>query len=208
MQIQKNIAATLKHAMEVNQKTKLEFSKELGIPRSTLQTYLKGERNLRSDSIEEVAKALGMSPAQLIAGPGDTCVPGPSGLELILPRLEALRHQAHALADMLDELAVLAQQLSGEQSAAEEATPEWAENSACRYTVYETKDPFCAERSYGILCKERRADDWATTAAVAAFSGDRDAVSLLAQRCTKLQLSPVHLPDVISDFLAQEQEES
>lgn len=43
MQIEKNIAATLQNKMRESGKTKLEFSKELGIPRSTLQGYLKGE---------------------------------------------------------------------------------------------------------------------------------------------------------------------
>ena len=33
MQIEKNIAATLRHRMEAEKKSKLEFSKELGIPR-------------------------------------------------------------------------------------------------------------------------------------------------------------------------------
>ena len=56
MQIEKNIAATLRYRMEAEKKSKLEFSKELGIPRSTFQGYLKGENCLRSDSIEEIAK--------------------------------------------------------------------------------------------------------------------------------------------------------
>ena len=70
MQIEKNIAATLQRRMDEAGKTKLEFSRDLGIPRSTLQGYLRGEKGLRSDSIEELAKRLGMSPAQLISGPG------------------------------------------------------------------------------------------------------------------------------------------
>ena len=40
MQIEKNIAATLQRKMNAAGKTKLEFSKELGIPRSTFQEYL------------------------------------------------------------------------------------------------------------------------------------------------------------------------
>lgn len=64
MQIEKNIAATLRHRMEAEKKSKLEFSKELGIPRSTFQGYLKGENCLRSDSIEEIAKGLNITPAQ------------------------------------------------------------------------------------------------------------------------------------------------
>ena len=51
MQIEKNIAAMLQSKMKETGKTKLEFSKELGIPRSTLQVYLKGDKCLRSDSI-------------------------------------------------------------------------------------------------------------------------------------------------------------
>lgn len=70
MQIEKNIAATLQRRMDEAGKTKLEFSRDLGIPRSTLQGYLRGEKGLRSDSIEELAKRLGMSPAQLISGAG------------------------------------------------------------------------------------------------------------------------------------------
>ena len=69
MQIEKNIAAMLQSKMKETGKTKLEFSKELGIPRSTLQGYLKGDKCLRSDSIEEIAKRLDLSPAQLISGP-------------------------------------------------------------------------------------------------------------------------------------------
>lgn len=44
MQIEKNIAATLQRKMKAAGKTKLEFSKELGIPRSTFQEYLKGDQ--------------------------------------------------------------------------------------------------------------------------------------------------------------------
>ena len=46
MQIEKNIAAMLQSKMEETGKTKLEFSKELGIPRSTLQGYLKGDTSV------------------------------------------------------------------------------------------------------------------------------------------------------------------
>ena len=49
MQIEKNIAATLQRRMDEAGKTKLEFSRDLGIPRSTLQGYLRGEKGLRTD---------------------------------------------------------------------------------------------------------------------------------------------------------------
>ena len=68
MQIEKNIAATLQRKMKAAGKTKLEFSRELGIPRSTFQEYLKGEKCLRSDSIEELAKSLSSGTADLRTG--------------------------------------------------------------------------------------------------------------------------------------------
>ena len=86
MQIEKNIAATLRHRMEAEKKSKLEFSKELGIPRSTFQGYLKGENCLRSDSIEEIAKGLNITPAQLISGPEDAAAEVKARADYICPQ--------------------------------------------------------------------------------------------------------------------------
>lgn len=99
MQIEKNIAATLRHRMEAEKKSKLEFSKELGIPRSTFQGYLKGENCLRSDSIEEIAKGLNITPAQLISGPEDAAAES-LRLETLLPQIPALHPQAQRLAKL------------------------------------------------------------------------------------------------------------
>ena len=98
MQIEKNISATLNYMMEASRKTKMEFSKDLDIPRSTLQGYLKGDKCLRSDSIEMIAKSLGISPAQLISGP--ECIDGfgISGLDSILLEIQALHPRARPLA--------------------------------------------------------------------------------------------------------------
>ena len=98
MQIEKNIAATLQNKMRESGKTKLEFSKELGIPRSTLQGYLKGEKCLRSDSIEELAKSLHISSAQLIAGPEHAGAFKPFSMCALLAELQVLHPQAQALA--------------------------------------------------------------------------------------------------------------
>ncbi|WP_367272227.1 helix-turn-helix domain-containing protein [uncultured Dysosmobacter sp.] len=68
MQIEKNIAATLRSEMERQGKTLMEFSTELGIPRSTLQGYLKGTSHPRADSMEELAYKLGISLADLVSG--------------------------------------------------------------------------------------------------------------------------------------------
>ena len=79
-------------------KTKLRFSEELGIPRSTLQGYLKGDKALRSDSIEELAKCLGLTPAQLILGPEYTETYCVFCLESLSAEIQSLHPQAQALA--------------------------------------------------------------------------------------------------------------
>ena len=98
MQIEKNIAAMLQSKMKETGKTKLEFSKELGIPRSTLQGYLKGDKCLRSDSIEEIAKRLDLSPAQLISGPAYAEEFGLFSMDALQEELRMLHPQAQGLA--------------------------------------------------------------------------------------------------------------
>lgn len=98
MQIEKNIAAILQNRLKDSGKTKLKFSEGLGIPRSTLQGYLKGNAGLRSDSIEELAKCLGLTPAQLISGPEYAqayCASRPDSLSA---EIQSLHPQAQTLA--------------------------------------------------------------------------------------------------------------
>lgn len=98
MQIEKNIAAILQNRLKESGKTKLKFSEELGIPRSTLQGYLKGDKGLRSDSIEELAKCLGLTPAQLIAGPEYVQTYCASHLDSLSAEIQSLHPQAQTLA--------------------------------------------------------------------------------------------------------------
>jgi len=98
MQIEKNTAATLQSKMREAGKTKLEFSRELGIPRSTLQGYLKGDKCLRSDSIEELAKSLNISSAQLISGAEHAETFGAFSMTSLLAELQTLHPQAQVLA--------------------------------------------------------------------------------------------------------------
>lgn len=44
--------------MEERQLSLTEFSKELGIGKSSLQAYLNGQQNMRSDTIELIAEKL------------------------------------------------------------------------------------------------------------------------------------------------------
>ena len=63
LEIKKNISATLKREMDKRGLNFMEFSTEQGIPRTTLQGYLKGISSPRTDTLEELAKKLGISPA-------------------------------------------------------------------------------------------------------------------------------------------------
>ena len=98
MQIEKNIAAILQNRLKESGKTKLKFSEELGIPRSTLQGYLKGDKGLRSDSIEELANCLGPTPAQLISGAEHAQAYCASHLDSLFAEIQSLHPQAQTLA--------------------------------------------------------------------------------------------------------------
>ena len=205
MQIEKNIAATLHRKMEEEKKTKMEFSQELGIPRSTFQGYLKGEKSLRSDSIEELAKSLGISPAQLISGP--ECMSGDQNLDAILMEAAFLHPQAQTLAKEAVSLLQTAFRVSDTLNGIERP-PEGAEESEriYQYTIREMWDPFREACSYGLLCKKRMPEGWMTVAAAAPFSSSKSAVAGLAKRCTDLQLSPEHMLDVVCDFITEERQ--
>ena len=90
MEIEKNIAAILQRALHESGKTKLEFSQELGIPRSSLQGYLDGTTCPRASAIETIAARLSISPAQLVAGLDGV-------QDAALPALEALRRMIPGL---------------------------------------------------------------------------------------------------------------
>mgnify|MGYP000009974619 FL=1 len=204
MQIEKNIAATLRHRMEAEKKSKLEFSKELGIPRSTFQGYLKGENCLRSDSIEEIAKGLNITPAQLISGPEDAAAES-LRLETLLPQIPALHPQAQRLAKDAIALLQTAFRVSQELMCIDaHASEQDAPEGAYRYFLQETWQPAHMRCSYGLLGQQRQSGCWTTLAVISPFSDDRAAVERLARLCTTQQLDPVHLFDVIHDFLDQE----
>ena len=58
--------------------------------------------------------------------------------------------------------------------------------------------------SYGILVQRRFPDGWATIAVFSPLSHDKNAVALLVKKCSRFQLPPEHLLDVVHDFLSQE----
>ena len=99
MKIVENIAAILQRELQASGMTKLEFSQELGIPRSTLQGYLKCTTCPRADSIETLADGLSISPAQLVSGlegAQDAALPSLDALRRTIPTLHS---QAQSIAE-------------------------------------------------------------------------------------------------------------
>ena len=58
--------------------------------------------------------------------------------------------------------------------------------------------------AYGIALRIRGEGGWQTLCTVEDLSSDKEAAAQLAERCRRLQLSPVHLMDVVEDFLARD----
>lgn len=203
MEIKKHISATLKREMEKRGLNFMEFSTELGIPRTTLQGYLKGTSSPRADSLEELADKLGISPAELVSGKEPAGNAGISCLDPILAELSALHPRALPIAQDAISLLQYAFRLSDDLSAPKKAAAEEPAGAVYRYFLHELGVPLHRSPAYGILVKEHVDENWVTIAVVAPFSRDKDAVTQLAKRCTELQLSPEHLLDTIQDFLSQ-----
>ena len=207
MQIEKNIAATLQRKMNAAGKTKLEFSKELGIPRSTFQEYLKGDKCLRSDSIEELAKSLSISPAQLISGPEYADARGLFSADALLAELQTLHPRAQELAKEAVSLLQTAFRISAEWDKLDTLSADPVSEvpeSAYRYVLYEAHGAARVPYAYGILGQQRLDGEWKTVAMIAPFSNDSAATAHLARRCTGQQLEPIHILDVIHDFMNTE----
>ena len=204
LEIKENISATLKREMDKRRLSFMEFSTALGIPRSTLQGYLKGTSSPRADTLEELAKKLGISPAELVAGKEYPSSMGISCLDPVLLELPSLHPLVLPAAQNTVSLLQYIFRLSSDLNALDEKTaPEEPPDAVYRYFLYELKSPSYQSPTYGIMVKERFAGSWATIAVVAPLSHDKAAVTQIIQRCTKLQLSPEHLLDVVQDFMTQ-----
>ena len=104
-----NFSAKLKNAKEERGATFVEFAEEMGISKSALQEYLKGNTNPRLDTIKLLAEKLGMPVSELIGGTdGFLCVSENGERQEIHPSLrplvEDLERQIRRLSDTLFEL--------------------------------------------------------------------------------------------------------
>ena len=73
-----------------------------------------------------------------------------------------------------------------------------------RYILYEEKGLARKPYAYGLLRQQRQGDRWSTVAIAAPFSNGKTGVQQLAERCIECQLDPIHLFDVLHDFMDAE----
>lgn len=202
MKIEKNISATLKKELDKRGVRFQEFAQELGIPRTTLMGYMKGASHPRADSLEYLAEKLGISLSELVSGDGAPHKDGLRCIEPVLMEIPALHPRAIPIARDAVSLLQDAFRLSDDLHGLKENEPEdESSDEVYRYFLHEMMIPSYPSPAYGILAKQRSGQDWVTITLVSAFYHDKHAVEQLAARCTKLQLSPIHLLDVIQDFL-------
>ena len=186
MNIDKNIAAKLKREMSKRGVNYAEFAEELGIPRTTMQGYVKGSSNPRADSMEELANRLGISVAELVSEEEYPAHTGNACLDELISMLPTLHPLARPAAIDAVSMLKIAFQL--------------CEDSYC---LHESRNLRSRPPSYGILVKRNSTSEPALSALVAPFSSDRAAVLDLIDRCAKAQLPPAKLVDEVQNFLAQ-----
>ena len=139
-----------------------------------------------------------MSPAQLISGPG--------AAEAVSPAANAASSLAqHSLVRALaEEIVEAALRRSGEWAGLDAAETGNAPDGAYRYALYEAHGAARVPYAYGILGQQRLNGEWKTVAMIAPFSNDSAATAHLARLCTGQQLEPIHILDVIHDFMNTE----
>ncbi|MCI8645514.1 MAG: helix-turn-helix transcriptional regulator [Firmicutes bacterium] len=69
MNLQKNFSNNMNVIHGSHSKTLTEFAEELCISRSSLQDILRGNCNPRIDTVEQIARQLGMDPLDLLSYP-------------------------------------------------------------------------------------------------------------------------------------------
>ena len=202
MKIEKNIMATLKREMDKRGVNYAELSAEINVLRMTLQGYLNGTSHPRADSMENLADKLRISVAELVSGEEHFAPVSNPDIDQILSHIPTLHPKVLPAAQQAASLLNRLLQLSEELYTAEDLDLDAPyQNAGYLYCLHEMWDPFRRSLSYGILVKEYMHGSRSTIAMVAPFSGDRTAVLGLIDCCTRLQLDPEHLLDVVQDFL-------
>ena len=203
MDIRKIFAERLKRERLREGRTMAEFSREAGISLSSLEEYEAGKRIPRVDTLELIAKRLGISLVELLLEDGASDASTGMYLDMLSLRVGSLegspRRVGEEALNLLRGAFSLAESLRAKE---EEREPK--EGDRYCYTLLTLEEPGRRQQSYGLLAKEYLDDRWVNVAAVAPFASDRGKVLQIAEKCSAMQLSPIHILDVVMDCLKEE----
>ena len=197
-EIPHNIAILLKRKKQEENRSLTEISEEFDIPRSTLQNLMRGEKPLRTDTVELIAKKFNVPLGELVSG-------APVGCRMtIRAALDTLLREVHTIPDpfrsaaasmlrsleeafRLNEIASLKDDLYYLNC--------YNPNDVYRYYVHES----LIGPRYGIVAKQNT-NGWTTVALAPGLSDDLGVMLALARDCTKAQLPPEKLAEVIANL--------
>lgn len=86
MELNENLAATIRAYMRRKRMSLTDFADELGISRGSLYDYINARGNPSFATVEQISRSLGISPTALLAG-----VTGPDRREIVLLLLDTLQ---------------------------------------------------------------------------------------------------------------------
>ena len=75
-----------------------------------------------------------------------------------------------------------------------------------KFRFFAIEDTYCTTEScshiaYAICAEELASQGWVSVHTIPGVSCDKEFASHLAEQCTRLQLSPMHLLDIVLDML-------
>ena len=200
-EIPKNIASLLKKRRQEANKTMAEFSEAFDIPPSTLKGLMRGEKALRTDTVEMISEKFDVPLGELVSGePVGQQMTIRTALSFLQSRVhsipEPFRTAAKAMLHSLEEVFRLSDLVNSDDRTV--FLPYQNQNDVYRYFVQES----VIRPRYGLVAKKKM-EVWITVALVPGISDNYYSVLGLARDCTKIQLPPEQLIDVVSDFLSQ-----
>lgn len=185
MEIQKNISGAMRKKLR-EYRNQEEFARELGVGRTTFQTCLAGTGNPNAETIELLAKGMGVSPAELVSG-GVCSVD--RAFELISAMLDTL-HPSLKEAGIIQFEAMRQLFLLSEERCAKDRR--W------KYAVIEPQ-PF----RFAIKAAEKTKGGWQLTPTESRiFTDDYRVAKAAAELFTRSSLSPIHLNEAIEDYVS------
>ena len=196
-----NIAKLLKQIQQETGKSLMEFSEDFDIPHSTLQNLLRGEKALRTDTVEMLADKFNVPIADLVSGePAGTRITVQSALVFLLRRSRAMpepfQSAATALLRSFEEVFRLSELVDSD---ADLGFPSYcSEEDTYRYFVHESE--FGCR--YGLIAKQKLGH-WTTVEVAPGLSDDLGFVFALARYCTIHQLPPKKCMDDVCQLILQ-----